>query len=61
MSYTEEFICSVALGYDIVPRLGLVEVIQLRIDILNAIKNCTLPKVNSMRAITACKYIHVFY
>lgn len=42
--YTEEFICTVVLGYDVVPRLGLVEAIQLRIDILNAIKNCTLPK-----------------
>jgi hypothetical protein len=28
-----------------VPRLGLVEAIKLRIDILEAIRNCSLPKV----------------
>ncbi|XP_053393215.1 diacylglycerol lipase-beta-like [Mercenaria mercenaria] len=44
LPYTEEFVCTVALGYDVVPRLGLVEAAQLRIDILDAIKNCTIPK-----------------
>ncbi|KAL4241095.1 hypothetical protein ACF0H5_001873 [Mactra antiquata] len=44
LPYTEEFICTVALGYDVVPRLGLLEAIKLRIDILNAIKTCPLPK-----------------
>ena len=29
------------------PRLGLVEAIKLRIDILEAIRNCTIPKVNT--------------
>lgn len=42
--YTEEFICSVVLGYDVVPRLGLLRVRQLRIDVLNALKECKLPK-----------------
>ena len=43
--YTEEFICTVVLGYDVVPRLGLVEAIQLRIDVLHALRYCNLPKV----------------
>ena len=45
IEYTQDFICSVSLGYDVVPRLGILELKNLKIDILEAIKNCPLPKV----------------
>ncbi|XP_052787526.1 diacylglycerol lipase-beta-like [Mya arenaria] len=44
LPYTEEFVCSVSLGYDVVPRLGLLELSRLRLDILYALRNCNLPK-----------------
>ena len=37
--------CSVSLGYDVVPRLGLLEITKLRLDILHALRNCNTPKV----------------
>ena len=47
IEYTQDFICSVSLGYDVVPRLGILELKNLKIDILEAIKNCPLPKVTA--------------
>lgn len=44
--YTQEFIISVVLGKDVVPRIGLRQMESLRADLINAIKRSVDPKVN---------------
>ncbi|CAG2106899.1 unnamed protein product [Medioppia subpectinata] len=46
IEYTKEFIISVVLGKDVVPRLGLHQMETLRFDLINAIKQCLQPKWN---------------
>ncbi|CAG5114884.1 unnamed protein product, partial [Candidula unifasciata] len=42
--YTQDFVCSVILGQDLVPRLGMYTLMDLKVSILSAICNCTEPK-----------------
>ncbi|KAK3601848.1 hypothetical protein CHS0354_041771 [Potamilus streckersoni] len=42
--YTQEFMCSVILGKDLVPRLGISTMEDLKANILQALHNCDLPK-----------------
>lgn len=43
--YTKEFITSVVVGKDVVPRIGLRQMETLREDLINAIKRSVDPKV----------------
>ena len=49
--YTKEFITSVVVGKDVVPRLGLRQMETLRADLINALKMSIDPKVRSMSPI----------
>ncbi|KAL3876663.1 hypothetical protein ACJMK2_034468 [Sinanodonta woodiana] len=42
--YTQEFMCSVILGKDLVPRLGISTMEDLKKNILQALHDCDLPK-----------------
>ncbi len=44
LEYTKEFIISIVLGKDVVPRLGLHQMETLRFDLINAIKQSQDPK-----------------
>lgn len=44
--YTQEFITSVVVGKDVVPRIGLRQMESLRADLINAIKRSVDPKVS---------------
>lgn len=43
--YTQEFITSVVVGKDVIPRIGLRQMESLRADLINAIKRSVDPKV----------------
>ena len=43
--YTEEFVCSVVLGKDLVPRLAIGTMDDLKVKLIKIIKECSLPKV----------------
>ena len=45
--YTEEFVCSVVLGKDMIPRLSLVAMEDLKARVLRVIKDCYKPKVTN--------------
>ena len=55
--YTQEFITSVVVGKDVVPRIGLRQMESLRADLINAIKRSVDPKV-IFQLLRACKKIH---
>lgn len=57
IEYSQDFICSVSLGYDVVPRLGILELKNLKIHILEAIRDCPLPKHQIM---ASGLWLHVF-
>ncbi|XP_023932665.1 sn1-specific diacylglycerol lipase beta [Lingula anatina] len=42
--YTEEFICSVVLGKDVVPRLGIMTMEKMKVQLLQAIRDSNKPK-----------------
>ncbi|GAB1600241.1 sn1-specific diacylglycerol lipase beta-like [Argonauta hians] len=42
--YSQEFTCSVVLGDDLVPRLGLSNIEKLKADVVAAVNACDLPK-----------------
>lgn len=42
--YTQEFVCSTAVGKDLVPRLGMFTLSDLKVKILRALLQCNLPK-----------------
>ncbi|CAH1794988.1 unnamed protein product [Owenia fusiformis] len=42
--FTEDFVCSVVLNEDIVPRLGIVTMEKLKVKVLKIIKDCNKPK-----------------
>jgi sn1-specific diacylglycerol lipase len=46
VEYTKEFVTSVIVGKDVVPRIGLSQMEALRADLINAIKKSHTPKVN---------------
>ena len=43
--YCKDFVCSVVLGKDLVPRLGLVSMEELKFRVLRALRDTNLPKV----------------
>ena len=45
VEYTKQFITSVVLGKDVVPRIGLHQMEALRSDLIDAIKRSQDPKV----------------
>ncbi|XP_029633250.1 diacylglycerol lipase-beta [Octopus sinensis] len=42
--YSQEFTCSVVLGDDLIPRLGLCNIEKLKTDVVGAVNACDLPK-----------------
>lgn len=46
MEYSKQFITSVVVGKDVVPRIGLHQMESLRADLINAIKRSKDPKVH---------------
>ncbi|GFN98243.1 Sn1-specific diacylglycerol lipase beta [Plakobranchus ocellatus] len=42
--YTQEFVCSTAVGKDLVPRLGMFTLTDLKVKILRAVLRCNMPK-----------------
>ena len=60
LEYTKEFIISVVLGKDVVPRLGLHQMETLRFDLINAIKQCSEPKwkIIGQSALCCCPCKH---
>ncbi|RWS12438.1 sn1-specific diacylglycerol lipase alpha-like isoform X5 [Dinothrombium tinctorium] len=52
--YTKEFITSVILGKDVVPRLGLHQMESLRFDLMNAIKETQDPKWKIIGSVFCC-------
>ncbi|GFR93547.1 Sn1-specific diacylglycerol lipase beta [Elysia marginata] len=43
-TYTQDFVCSTAVGKDLVPRLGMFTLSDLRVKILRSLLQCNLPK-----------------
>ncbi|XP_044017394.1 diacylglycerol lipase-alpha isoform X5 [Aphidius gifuensis] len=52
--YTQEFITSVVVGKDIVPRIGLRQMESLRADLINAIKRSVDPKWKTIACSIMC-------
>lgn len=48
--FSEEFVCSVVLGDDLIPRLGIGTMEKLKSDMMNALNSCTVPKVRNFEA-----------
>lgn len=46
VEYSKEFITTVIVGKDVVPRIGLSQMESLRADLINAIKKSQKPKVS---------------
>lgn len=46
VEYTKEFVTSVIVGKDLVPRIGLSQMEALRADLINAMKKSHKPKVS---------------
>ena len=44
-SFTRDFVCSVVVGRDLVPRLSMINLIKLKVKILKALIQCDFPKV----------------
>lgn len=44
-AYSEKFVCSVVLGDDLVARLGVYSVFDLKYKVLKMLRNCDIPKV----------------
>lgn len=62
--YTQEFITSVVVGKDVVPRIGLRQMESLRADLINAIKRSVDPKVitkNNSYLWVVCFIAEFFY
>ncbi len=62
VEYSKEFITTVIVGKDVVPRIGLSQMESLRADLINAIKKSQKPKV-SRKSIKIFIHtsIHTFY
>ncbi|XP_035709035.1 sn1-specific diacylglycerol lipase alpha isoform X3 [Folsomia candida] len=54
VEYTKEFVTSVIVGKDLVPRIGLSQMEALRADLLNAIKKSHTPKWRTIMAGVKC-------
>jgi len=51
--YMRQFVCSVIIGKDLVPRLGIITLDIFKKQMLSELHSCRLPKVASL--------LHVFY
>ena len=51
MEETKDFITSVVVGKDVVPRIGLHQLEAMRQDLINVIKKSTEPKVGTLNII----------
>lgn len=49
VEYSKEFVTSVIVGKDVVPRIGLSQMEALRADLINAIKKSQKPKVSKKK------------
>lgn len=49
VEYSKQFITSVVVGKDVVPRIGLHQMESLRADLINAIKRSKDPKVSLVK------------
>jgi len=47
VEHTKEFVTTVIVGKDVVPRIGLSQMEALRADLINAIKKSQRPKVST--------------
>lgn len=56
VEYTKQFITSVVLGKDVVPRLGLHQMESLRYDVMNAMKQSKEPKWKTIASSFCCYY-----
>jgi len=54
--YCEDFVLSVFLGDDIVPRLSISSAFDLKIRLLTTLHNCDMPKVSCMLC-AKCAYL----
>lgn len=54
VEYSKEFITSVIVGKDVVPRIGLSQMEALRADLINAIKKSQKPKVSIIKSYSGC-------
>ena len=46
--YCQDFVCSVVLGEDLIPRLGIHTMEEFKTHILQAIQDCDWPKVGGI-------------
>jgi len=60
VEYTKQFITSVVVGKDVVPRIGLHQMESLRADLINAIKRSKDPKVSLQKKKTRKSLITKF-
>ena len=44
-----QFVCSVVVGKDLVPRLGIITLDSLKRQMLNELNGCHLPKVDTLQ------------
>ena len=44
--YTEQFVLSVIVGNDVIPRLGLITMEKLKVQIMREVHECHKPKVS---------------
>ena len=56
--YCQEFTCSVILGKDLVPRLGIHTMEEFKTQILQSIQDCDWPKVG-LRNYHTVSFFHV--
>lgn len=59
--YSQEFITSVVVGKDVVPRIGLRQLESLRADLINAIKRSVDPKVCFAGFSLNSSYFFIYY
>ena len=55
--YMRQFVCSVIIGKDLVPRLGVITLDNFKKQMLNELHTCRLPKVALWLLIA---YLHAF-
>lgn len=49
--YTEDFVCSVVIGEDLVPRLGVRTMQKLKVEILKMMRDINKPKVTTLNGV----------
>ena len=56
VEYSKQFITSVVVGKDVVPRIGLHQMESLRADLINAIKRSKDPKVGTLFLVSVSRF-----